>query len=236
MAKKKKIIKKTVITEEIITSEKTHIICILDSSYSMKGIMEESIIGFNIFLKEQKERADEATITVALFDSWNNYDLVYDNVDIKDAAELTSEVWFPRGMTALHDAIGKTVTTDRTTIKKMNKTERPNKVLVCIVTDGNENDSQEYNRDGVKQLIKECEKDDWNFIYLAANQDAFAVGGGFGVSRGNTYSYTASKEGVGDMLLKMNMATSYYRNATSDGVNFDSTSKNLLAEEDENDE
>jgi len=236
MAKKKKVIKKTVITEEIITDEKTHIICILDSSYSMKGIMEESIIGFNMFLKEQKERVDEATITVALFDSWNNYDLVYDNVNIKEAAELTSEEWHPRGMTALYDAIGKTVTTDRTAIKKMSKTERPDKVLVCIVTDGHENDSKEYTKEGVKNLIKDCEKDDWNFMYLAANQDAFAVGSSFGVSKGNTHTYNASKRGVGNMSAKLSTATSYYRNATADSVEFNSISKNLLADENENDE
>jgi len=236
MAKKKK--KVTVVTttktttEYIPTNERTHIICVLDSSGSMSGIMSDSIGGFNQFLKEQRELPDEATITVALFDSNNNYQILYDNVDIKKAKDLTPKEWYPRGMTALYDAIGKTINADKARLARLGD-EAPAKVLVCVVTDGLENDSKEYSQNDIKKLIKDCEKDNWNFVYLAANQDAFDVGSGFGISYGNTVNYTASGAGVRKMSATLNSVSASYRGMSADSVSFAADSKNLVQEDDE---
>lgn len=238
MANKKKKVTTTVtttVTEEIVnipTNEKTHIICILDSSGSMSNIMADSIGGFNTFLREQKALPDEATITVALFDDPNHYNLLYDNIDIKKAEELSNKVWYPRGMTALYDAIGKTINTDKAKLARLGK-EAPSKVLVCVVTDGEENSSREYTLDGVKRLIKECEKEDWNFLYLAANQDAFKVGGGFGISVGNTYNYTATAQGVAGMSMTLSNASVSYRSMNSNDGNFQKKSKSLINQDDD---
>jgi len=230
MAKKKKVTTVTTTvtkTEYVSTNEKTHIICILDSSGSMSNIMSDSIGGFNTFLKQQRELPDEATITVALFDSNNNYQILYDFVDIKKAKDLTSKEWYPRGMTALYDAIGKTINADKAKLERLGS-EAPTKVLVCVVTDGQENDSKEYKLEDIKKLIKKCEKDDWNFIYLAANQDAFAVGTGFGISVGNTYTYSADSVGVYDMSNTLNAASVSYRSMNSTDNNFKKMSKKLI--------
>jgi hypothetical protein len=235
MAKKKKVTTTvtTTVTEEIIstpTNEKTQIVCILDRSGSMSSIMTDSIGGFNTFLKQQKELKDEATLTVALFD--DKYDLLYDNVDVKKAEELTNKVWFPRGTTALYDAIGKTINAVKSAHARLGN-EAPAKVLVCIVTDGYENASKEYKLDDVKKLIKERENDDWNFIYLAANQDAFAVGSSFGVSRGNTFNYTATADGVFNMSSTLTASAVSYRSMNSSDANFSKMSKSLITKEDE---
>jgi len=229
MAKKKVTVVTTTktTTEFIPTNERTHIICILDSSGSMSSIMQDSIGGFNQFLKEQRGLPDDATISVALFDGNHNYQLVYDNVDIKKAKDLTSKVWYPRGLTALYDAIGKTINADKAKLAKLGS-EAPSKVLVCIVTDGLENDSKEYTVDNIKDLIRDCEKDDWNFIYLAANQDAFAVGTSFGVSANNTYTYTANAAGVNKLSATLDGATTMYRSMSSTDDNFSIASKSLI--------
>jgi len=215
----------TTVTEETLTNEKTHIICILDRSGSMSSIMSDSIGGFNTFLKQQKELPDEATITVVLFD--DKYELLYDNVDIKKAKELTDKIWYPRGMTALYDAIGKTINNEKANFVKLGS-EKPSKVLACIVTDGLENASKEYNKDAIKKLIKSCEDEDWNFIYLAANQDAMTVGDSFGISVGNTYTYTATTVGVDNMSMTMNNASATYRSMSSSDGNFKKMSKKLI--------
>ncbi len=231
MAEKKKKVTTTVtttVTEEVINSpanERTHIICILDRSGSMSNIMSDSIGGFNTFLRKQKDLPDQATITVALFD--DKYDLLYDNVDIKKAEELTNKVWYPRGMTALYDAIGKTINGEKTRFARLGN-ERPAKVLVCIVTDGLENASREYHLKDIQNLIKDCERDDWNFIYLAANQNAFEVGTSFGVSYHNTYTYTASGAGVMDMSNVMYSATANYRGMSASSGDFKTKSKSLV--------
>jgi len=232
MAKKKKTVTTvtTTTTETVVTDEKTHIICVLDRSGSMSGIMKDSIGGFNTFLQQQRELPDEATITVALFD--DKYELLYDNVDIKEVRDITDKEWFPRGTTALYDAIGKTINNDKALIKKMKKKDRPNKVLVCVVTDGYENASKEFNLDNIKTLISDCEKDDWNFIYLAANQDAFDVGQGFGISGSNTYTYTATVDGVANMSATLNDATVMYRSMSTTDANFNTASKSLIDSDD----
>jgi hypothetical protein len=196
----------------------------------MAGIMSDSIGGFNTFLRKQKELPDEATITVALFD--DKYELLYDNVDIKKAEELTESIWYPRGMTALYDAIGKTINNDRAKLKKLGS-EAPAKVLVCVVTDGLENASREFNNDNIKKLIKNCEEDDWNFIYLAANQDAFSVGISFGISAGNTFTYTADSTGVMNMSATLNNASMSYRSMSSTSDNFKKMSKKLIEDQDD---
>jgi hypothetical protein len=224
----------TTVTEEIVdvpTNEKTQIICILDRSGSMSSIISDSIGGFNTFLRKQKELKDEATITVVLFD--NEYNLLYDNIDIKKAEELTSKIWIPRGMTALYDAIGKTINNVRSTHARLGN-EKPSKVLVCIVTDGEENASHEYKLDDIKKLIKECENDNWNIIYLAANQDAFSVGQSFGVSAGNTFTYTATADGVNAMYDAFYASTSVYRSMSTTDGNFQKLSKSLITTDDEN--
>ncbi len=236
MANKKKKVTKTVtttVTEEIIpTNERTHIICILDSSGSMSKIMSDSIGGFNTFLEQQRNLPDDATITVALFDSYTNYQILYDNVNIKEAKDITSKEWYPRGLTALYDAIGKTINADKARLAKLGD-EAPSKVLVCIITDGLENDSREYKIDAIKKLIKDCENDDWNFVYLAANQDAFAVGSGFGISVGNTYTYTTTTDGIYNMSNTLNTATVSYRAMSSSDKNFRKMSKSLIDDKSE---
>ena len=228
---KKKVVKKTTVTtvtEKVITNEKTHIICILDRSGSMSSIMSDSIGGFNTFLEQQRELPDEATITVALFD--DKCELLYNNVDIKKAKPLTKKVWYPRGTTALYDAICKTINTEKANLKKLG-VEAPEKVLVCVVTDGLENASREYNINNTEDLIKKCEKKNWNFIYLAANQDAFKVGRGFGISGANTYTYQATADGVGAMNTTLRSAATSYRSMSTSDVSFSADSKSLIDED-----
>jgi len=235
MANKKKKVTTVTTTVTTVTSEptneKTQIVCILDRSGSMSSIMSDSIGGFNTFLKQQKELPDEATLTVALFD--DKYELLYDDVDIKKVKDITNKEWFPRGVTALYDAIGKTINNVKATHAKLG-VEAPAKVLVCVVTDGHENASREYSRSDVQKLIQDCEKDDWNFIYLAANQDAFAVGSSFGISYGNTYTYTASADGVANMSMTLNNASVNYRSMSSSDGDFKTKSKSLI--DNDNDE
>ena len=214
----------TTVTEEIIeTNGKTHIVCILDRSGSMQNIISDSIGGFNSFIKSQKDLGDDAVLTLALFD--NYYELIYNEVDIKEVEEITSNTWYPRGMTALYDAIGKTINTI-----KSNESKRKSlydKTLVCIVTDGEENDSREYNSISIKSLISESEKEGWEFIYLGANQDAFAESSKFGISYRNTLNYTANTGGVSSAFDNMVYYTTSYRTTGNGTFNNDTVNNTV---------
>lgn len=188
----------------------TEILCILDRSGSMASIKNDTIGGFNSFLKDQKEVEGNAKITLIQFDG--AYEIVYQGVDIKEAPELNSNVFVPRGSTALLDAIGKTLTEQKARIQKEAWAD---KVIVVILTDGEENSSTTYNFDTIKTLTQSAQNDEWSFIYLGANQDAFSVASSFGIdtkSALNTISaYSATGVGVREASTFFSNTTKMYR-------------------------
>jgi hypothetical protein len=148
---------------------------ILDRSGSMETCLDDTIGGFNAFLRDQK--ALGGTLTLVLFD--HEYSLSYDKKAIEDVEPMTRETYVPRGSTALLDAIGKTIkviTGDRTPI-------------VAILTDGLENASHTFTKVHIKDLIEQKTKEGWAFLYLGANQDAFSEAGALGISPGGTMNY-----------------------------------------------
>ena len=214
---KKKTVKKTttttVVTEEVVDN-KTQIVCILDASSSMNSIIDEARDGFNKFIDDQKKLDGEASLTVATFSSGgvnNGYELLYDNVPVENVEHLTHREWNGNGMTALYDAIGKAITDVSTTHKNLKKADRPDKVLFAIVTDGHENASREFTQESIKTLISKQEKQDWQFVYLAADQDATIASSSIGVSRGSTLSYSNTGAGNTVVFDTLSMATSNYR-------------------------
>lgn len=215
----------TVITEKVVnTDEKTLVVLILDRSGSMgfNNLINDAIGGVNQYIKDQKKLKDEAYMTAALFD--DRYELIYNNVPMGEVELFTTDVWSPRGMTRLYDAIGRTLNDVKSLVKK-NKID---KVLVNIVTDGQENDSVEYTADQIKKLIKSCEKEGWAFTYLAANQDAFKEGSKFGISKGNTYNFSADAGGMSNVSATLNNATTYYRSTATSDVAFAANAANLM--------
>jgi hypothetical protein len=66
-----------------------------------------------------------------------------------------------------------------------------------VITDGEENSSKEYTRAKVLEKIKHQQDPyKWEFVFLGANQDAFAEAGGLGIVRGNVTNYTPTSGSV----------------------------------------
>lgn len=163
-----------------------NIVAVLDRSGSMGNILDASVSGFNEFLDVQKKLPGEAKISVVLFD--DKYQVWQDDVDVKDCPNITPYIYAPNGMTALHDAIGKSLTA----LFK----ENPERAIVCILTDGYENASKEFNASTTKTLIEKARKRGWEVVYLAANQDAFSVGAALGISGAMTKGFSADTVGT----------------------------------------
>jgi uncharacterized protein YegL len=169
MAKKAKSKKRKVAPKK--TAETVHIVAIIDRSGSMYSIKEDAKGGFNKFLDEQKALPGKAVFTLAQFD--DKYDIVHDCVPLKDVGHLTDKTFVPRGMTALYDAIGKTIAH----IKSKNPFDgkKKQKVIVVITTDGQENASHEHTSDSVKVLISECRSNGWEFVFTACAENAMVA-------------------------------------------------------------
>lgn len=191
----------------------TKIICILDRSGSMSSIIDDAIGGFNSFLRSQKEVDGDATMTSHLFDT--QYDTIYKDVDIQLVKDFNRNTYVPRGGTALYDSIGKTIDDEIEYLSAIPVEERPEKTLCIILTDGEENSSNKYGRELIKEMIDEMRSDfKWEFIFLAANQDASLKAEAMGISKGNSMTFAYSGAGVGSAYATLNNATTMYRSCT----------------------
>jgi len=148
-----------------------HIVFVLDRSGSMDVMVKEAIGGFNAFVDDQKKSPGEAVMTLVQFD--NEYQVVFRDVPVKDVKPLDDKTYVPRGTTALYDAVGKTITELGVKLAAMPESERPEQVILVILTDGLENASREYQLDQLKGMIANQEQVySWKFLYLAAGMEA----------------------------------------------------------------
>jgi len=144
-------------------NDKTEIVFILDRSGSMAGLESDTIVGFNSFIEKQK-RLGETVVTTVLFD--DRYQVLWNGV-LANQVTLTDKEYYVRGMTALLDAVGKTIIEVGQRLSNTAESERPNKVIVVITTDGMENASREFTYGKVKELIThQQEKYQWEFIFM----------------------------------------------------------------------
>ncbi len=175
-------------------NNKTLIGILTDRSGSMRNIQDDVIGGFNTFLEEQKNQPGECLMTYAQFD--DQYDEVFQNVDIQQVKPLTKETFIPRGMTALLDAWGRFMGTLQESIVNMDKEDRPDNVVVVVITDGLENKSKEFKRPQIFDMIADRKAEGWSFTFLAANQDAVAEASHYGIAADQALSFGANPAGV----------------------------------------
>jgi hypothetical protein len=168
--------------------DRRHIAIVLDRSGSMQSVKTDTEGGLRSFLATQAEAPGETTVSLYQFD--DQYEAVYENATLADVPDFTLA---PRGMTALFDAVGRTISAVGAQLAARPEGERPGEVIVVILTDGQENASREFSLDAVKGQIA-VQQDDygWKFVFLGADQDAFEAAGGMGIARGTTLSYASA--------------------------------------------
>lgn len=185
----------------------THVAVVLDRSGSMQSIRDDAEGGLRQFIEDQKREPGKMTMTVVRFDT--EYELRHRNVDLKDIDGIKLE---PRGGTALLDAIGKTIVIVGEDLAAMAEADRPGKVLFVIITDGYENSSVEWTREMVfEKITEQRETYNWEFIYLAANQDAIKTGMSFGIQPNSAKTFAATGAGTRGMTQVVSSYVTDYR-------------------------
>lgn len=164
------------------------LVMILDESGSMSSCIQQTISGYDEYIRSQKEafKKDKTYVTLCKFEGYN-ITYPYSNLPISEVESL-SKVYSPRGGTNLLDAIGDAINQTNDYLKNINEIDRPD-VIVNIFTDGEENSSRTYSSDDIKELVKKCEDCNWTFTFFGANIDAFNVGEKFGMNTNNTFDY-----------------------------------------------
>lgn len=198
----------------------TLIVMVLDRSGSMEVVRNDTVGGFNTFLGEQqKNNQGDTLITLAQFD--HEYELLYNAVPINEVKPLTRETYVPRGMTALLDALGRTINDVGAKLAALNEEDRPSKVIFVVITDGQENASKELNRLKIKEMIEhQTSKYSWEFVYLGANQDSFTEAANYGVSSQSTMNYANTSEGILRAYSTLSRAVSDTANNVTASVQF----------------
>ena len=176
--------------------QSTELVFILDRSGSMRGMEEQAVESFNRFLRDQKDVEGEAGFTLVLFD--DRIEKPIESDDISTVNEITATDFRPRGMTALLDAIGKSIRDTGRKIKKLSETQRPGKVIFAVFTDGYENASTKYSwSDIASKISKRTSKDGWEFLFLAANEDAIATASQLNIHRDNASQVQFTEDAMG---------------------------------------
>ena len=187
---------------------------IVDESGSMCVIERQALAGMNETIdtvkKMQKMHKDmEQRISLLTFDSGHKT-FKYDNVKAESVHRLGCKDYNPCGGTPLYDAIG-------TAISKLNAqtTERDN-VLVTIITDGEENCSQEYNLKMVKTLIDKMKKQGWTFTLIGTdNLDVEGMAGKMCID--NHLAFTQDDRGTREMFARENKARMRFNESLASG-------------------
>jgi hypothetical protein len=165
------------------------IVIVLDESGSMASMGNEPQDSVNRTIDDQKALNIPGTkFTLIKFNS--RVSIVYDDIPLEDVPKF--EGYAPAEMTALYDAIGTAIDN-----KKSKGEGNYDNVICVILTDGMENCSKDYvlksstKKNSIQAMIKEMEtKHSWQFVYAAANQDAFAVGATMGMATCCDYAPT----------------------------------------------
>jgi hypothetical protein len=173
----------------------TEIAYILDRSGSMQPMQEPAVAAFNDFIKSQLDVPGDARLSLIQFD--DAYEVPVAAMPIQNVPQLTAATYTPRGSTALLDAIGRTIKETDRRITALPDADKPGKVILAIFTDGEENASQEYTLKHIGDLIRLYrDQKGWEFLFLAANQDAIASGGAMHMNASLSASVGFTPKGI----------------------------------------
>lgn len=179
----------------------TLIALVLDKSGSMAGLRQSTVDGFNQFLDEQRgaENAGDAFVSLTLFDT--SFDVRYVGVPIDQVPPLGSPTnqYTTGGNTALYDAVGVTVKGAEAWVANQ---DFGGKVVVVIMTDGQENQSRQWHiwpnpsvedDKDLNNVIQAKQNEGWEFVFLGAGQSAWLEAKHFtAIPHAHQVSYAAS--------------------------------------------
>ena len=204
---------------------------ILDESGSMQSIKQAAINGMNETVQsirdaQNKHEDQEHIVTLVSFNS-SDIKTIYDCLPAAEVKELTDNDYNPSCCTPLYDAMGYALNALRP------KVGSEDKVLVTIITDGEENSSSEYDGKAIKALVEELKGKGWVFAYIGANQDVEKVAATISVT--NVMNFSATDHGTRGMLFSLRKSRDRMFSRIADGI-FDACSENETFFENEDSE
>lgn len=199
----------------------THIAVILDRTGSMESIRDDTIGGFNTFLNQQKAEPGLATLTLVQFDSQDPYEVIHQYMLLGMVPELTRKTFVPRASTPLLDAMGRGIIDLEKSLAELKEDQRPSRVVMVIITDGQENSSREFNKKQIEKMIKaKQEKCDWQFVFLSADLSAIEEALSSGVQASAAMAFDKDAQGMANAWSSASNRIADYRASRQANVAF----------------
>lgn len=184
---------------------------IVDQSGSMYSIYNKALSSLNETIqtirgikKENPEINQFLSIAVFSGEGTQGVKIVRDRVPVETVEDITKKDYRPDGCTPLYDAIGTTVSSLRKNITKEDK------VMVTIITDGEENSSMEYNQAGIRSIIEILRSEGWTFAFIGANQDSVLTARELSIN--NALDFECSDSGMEEMSQRLSDASRSFIN------------------------
>ena len=115
-----------------------HVCFIVDESGSMFGTENDIIGGFKKGIDEQRANKD-GKCAVSLYKFQSKVSKIYIGKDVNEVDYLDEKSYCPGGCTAMNDAIGTAIDEIGKWLDGMDESEKTEKNLIVIMTDGEEN-------------------------------------------------------------------------------------------------
>ncbi len=188
--------------------QKTLISFILDKSGSMEVCQKATISGFNEYLHSLKKQKGDFLFSLTLFDI--EFKKRYLNSPLNKVEKLDEKSYIPDGSTALYDAAVETIESLSDEVDKM---EIKPRVLVIIMTDGEENSSRKHDQECFRDLVKKLKtQENWTFTFMGANQDSWLNASKWGFDQGNVVTW--SSDNAKGAFAGLASSTMAYANST----------------------
>jgi len=176
---------------DVRTDLNPQVFFLLDMTGSMGVDKPATIDAFNEYIGGLK--ANEGTagfkFSLAVFNSDIGIGLNVEKGTLADVPELNDGNYVPAGTTPLYDAIGLSIDSLE---------EVQGQVLFIILTDGEENASQQFDKEEILKRISNRTEQGWKFVFLGCDIDAMKQSEDLGIAR--SYSRDASQEAMGDVV------------------------------------
>lgn len=208
----------------------TDITLIFDRSGSMNKIRQATIDGFNEFIAEQRQLP--GTVTLSLVQFSNRRKVSYTAAPIHEVPSLDREEYKPAGGTALLDAIAETIDETGRRLASLAERDLPSAVIVAIITDGKENSSRHFTYPQVVERIEhQGSVYNWNFVFLAADQDAIAEAARLSIHAGAALTFRKSARGSGAAFKSLSKAAGDLRTGKKNRAEFDDADRRAQVEQ-----
>jgi Mg-chelatase subunit ChlD len=152
-----------------------------------------------------------------LFDT--TYSILVSGKPIKEVEPLSTDTYRPGGNTALNDALAQAIIETGKRLESTPESDRPDKVICVVITDGQENSSKEHTKSQVQEMIKhQEEKYDWAFMYLGTGVDAFDEALQLGIQSSMAADFSGGSIGIRSAYVGTSEAVKGYRGGGKSGL------------------